>query len=149
MYKALCVVALLLATFALTSGSKPADASATGLPSPVIVARVAQTGQTTGIPTTALFTPKISGVYRISTYLAMTLRGTTGNWWNLQIGWTDDAGTEGPVFLLGVQDDQSVPNAFAWGPNVAGDQTVIVRAVANTPVTYSVSTGTSAANGTY
>jgi len=67
MYKVLCVAVLLLATFAFVSGSKPADAAASGLPTPVILARNKLVNQTAPIPLTTIFTPTADGLYRIST----------------------------------------------------------------------------------
>jgi hypothetical protein len=149
MYKTIAVAALLLAAFVFTSGNRSADASPTTLPSPVIVARVALLGQTATIPTTTLFTPKVSGLFRISAYLAMTTQGTTGGVWTFQVGWTDEAGAEAPTEVpLYVTDNQRPPNAFAWGQNISGEQTVILRAIANTPVTYTVF-GDASAGGAY
>src|SRR5260221_9205778 len=93
MYK---VLAVLLAMFALTSGNKPAYADNAKLQAqvPTIVAQVALMEQDAAIPTTILFKPKTSGLYRISAYLAMTMPGTAGRPWSLIIGWTDDGGPE-------------------------------------------------------
>jgi hypothetical protein len=148
-YKNLCVAAILLAIIVFTSGNKPADASAVGLPSPVIVAKVALTGQTAEIPTTTLFTPKDAGVYRISAYLSMTTRGNDGNYLNLNVGWTDDGGPEGPLQMLNVSDAQTTPSAYAFGPSSNLEQTLIVRAVAGAPVTYIVTADGQPISGAY
>jgi hypothetical protein len=149
MYKVLCLVGLLLATFALTSGSKPADASASGLPSPVILARVSLTNQTAVIPTTTIFTPAQSGVYRVSTYLAQTANLQTGlGTWYLEFNWTDEAGAEQatPIFVV---DRQAAPQAY--GSTQAGDlvNNFTFRAIAGQPVSYSVTDLGSGAAGTY
>src|SRR5437660_10834518 len=105
MYKALCLVALLLATFALTSGSKIADASATGLPSPVIVARGKLVNQTASIPTTTIFTPTQTGLYRLSVYGTMTTTNPSSqSGWLINLFWTDDTNTSqnAPAVLTGV-----------------------------------------------
>jgi hypothetical protein len=95
MYKALCVAALLLATFALTSGSKPADASASGLPSPVIIAKIALTGQTANIPATTIFTPTKTGLYRLSTYATETVPVfNSPASWGTNFLFTDDSGVQ-------------------------------------------------------
>src|SRR5271154_2878315 len=94
MYKTLAAAALLLAVFAFTLGNRFATAAPTGTVTPVIVASRALTGRTTMIPTTTLFTPSVTGLYRVSAYIAMSTAGTTGCPWELTLGWTDDAGAE-------------------------------------------------------
>ena len=92
MYKALCAVGLLLATLVLTSGSKPVDASATGLPSPVIVKRVALTNQTETIPITTIVTVAQTGMYRVSAYMTAITQSNGTHVKYLHLNWNDDAG---------------------------------------------------------
>jgi hypothetical protein len=61
--------------------------------SPVIVARFLQRNITASIPTTTVFTPKYTGLYRASVYITVTNLGYDAYWlatWN----WNDDAGQE-------------------------------------------------------
>lgn len=149
MYKTLSAAVLLLAIFAFTSGSRFAAATPTGPASPTIVASRAYTGRTTMIPTTTIFTPSVTGLYRFSAYIAMSTPGTTGCPWDLTAGWTDDAGAELASEILKVSSDAKPPTSYGFGEN-ALTQTVIMRAVVGSPITYNVpATGCSGDNGTY
>ena len=145
MIKTICSAALIVA-MALT-GSKPVEGSGTTLSSPAIVAKVAVTGQSAVIPATKVFTPKVSGLYRISSYMAMTTPGSNASGgWYLQLNWTDDAGAEASdLLILGDTQRPSSAFAFPYGPGNA----FTFRAVAGVPVSYSVIDGGSNANGTY
>src|SRR5467141_1122032 len=90
MYKALCVAALLWAMFALTTPTL-----ASGLPSPVIVAKGKWTRQTAPIPTTTLFTPTQDGLYRLSIYATLTTADSSSQtYWYVNVFWTDDEGPQ-------------------------------------------------------
>ena len=145
MYKASCVAALLLGTFALTSGSKPADASASGLPSPVIVARASLVNHTAALPQTTIFTPTQTGVYRVSAYIAMTTASSTG-FWTFEFCWTDEGGTNLAQMLN--LDSTRVP---AYGTDPSGNPvgSFTFRAIAGQPVSYDVTDGGTGAGGTY
>jgi hypothetical protein len=145
MYKALTGLALLITTFVVISGANPSDVPH----SPVVVANLALKGQTAAIPITTLFTPKVTAMYRISTYMVMTTPATTNGLWALNLGWTDDAGVEGPQQISAIDDTATPPNAYAFPPVQNTVQTVIIRALAGTPVTYSVSIPGESAGGTY
>jgi hypothetical protein len=62
--------------------------------SPVVVARLHLRNITETIPTTTLFTPKFSGVFRVSTYAAVTTPVDSQMNWVLLWNWTDNAGAE-------------------------------------------------------
>jgi hypothetical protein len=140
-YKTICVVAVLLATLAFTSGSKPIDASVSSPLVPTIVANIALTGQTATIPTTTLFTPNVSGPYRLTQYMVQTTpsEGENQYSWNLGFSWTDDAGVEGVGEVgdlysgLAIWDFQVPPSA--WSSTVS-----VIEAIAGHPVTYEVNT---------
>ncbi len=139
MYKALCVVALLLAIFALTSGSKPADASATGLPSPVIVARGKVLNQTLPIPTTTIFTPEQTGLYRLSVYATLTAGAeNTNSYWSYNPVWTDDSGVLSNAGGILFSNDGS-KGSFDWSNVNTIGSTIVLEAMAETAITYSVS----------
>ena len=137
MYKTLCAAAFLLAVFAITLGNRFAAAIPAGPVSPTIVASRQLTGRTTMIPTTTLFTPSANGLYRVSAYISMTTPGTNGCAWYFDVGWTDDAGVEGASNLENVRNNYLPPNDYGTGEN-AFTQTIIVRAVAGSPITYTV-----------
>src|ERR1700730_7883111 len=77
MNKTLCAVALLMGTLALT-GSQSAAVPAAPT-SPPIIARVKLANQTAAIPTTTIFTPAQTGLYRISLYLTQTIAVPNNN----------------------------------------------------------------------
>src|ERR1700719_496192 len=137
MYKTICLTLLLLATFALLSARKAEASGPAALTSPVIVGQVAL-NRTVPIPTTTFFNVGASGLYRISAYLAMKQNGSGGCPWNFDLGWTDDAGAEGPQQILQVSEDAHPPDSYSYGPTSGYQQTLVVRAVAGTAVTYSV-----------
>ncbi len=97
---------LMLGTFVLGVAIKKADTSPRTA-QPVIVASFNRRGITQGIPTTTLFTPAVTGVYRASLYLAMTTPTGQGNTWPLYLTWTDDVGPESDV--LGQVFDTAIP----------------------------------------
>ena len=133
MYKALCAAALLMATFALTSGSKPADAAATGLPSPVIVSRMTFKNVTTEIPTTTIFTPQQDGLFRLSLYDVETTPGSGS--WTFFFNWTDDAGAEsGNSFVLAA--DGTPPQAYGGAGSGIPGSVMVFRGKSGTPVTF-------------
>lgn len=148
MYKTLCAFLLLLATFAITSASKSVGSSPATLTSPVIVGQLAL-NRTAPIPTTTFFNVGSSGLYRISAYLAMKVTASGGCPWNFDLGWTDDAGAEGPQQILQLSEGAHPPDSYSFGPTAGYQQTLIVRAVAGTAVTYSVNDTGCPAGGTY
>ena len=151
MYKTLCIAVLLLATFAFTSGSKPADASATGLPSPVIVAKVVLTNQTEIIPTSTIVTVTKTGLFRVSAYMTAITQSQGTHVKYLHLNWNDDAGPESlPYEFLVLDNSGAPPNAYGVTPdgiNVVNNFTL--RAVAGTPISYSVSVDNNSPGGTY
>jgi len=101
------------------------------------------------IPTATLFAVSTTGLYRLSAYTAMSTAGTTGCPWDLTMGWTDDAGAEQASEILQLSASAKPPSAYGYGEN-ALTQTVIMRAVAGSDITYNVpATGCSGDNGTY
>ncbi|MBA3913082.1 MAG: hypothetical protein H0X25_04325 [Acidobacteriales bacterium] len=110
---------------------------------PRFVAKLALKNQTTDIPVTTLFTPKLDGLYRVSTYLVVSIPGGKDNnsGWSGQVLYTDDAGPEiGPnEFVLSLRQ----------GSNPYGEHQSTIRANAATPVTYSITGQDSGAGGVY
>ena len=138
MYKTLCVAVLLLATIVFTSGSKPADASATGLPSPVVVAKGKLFNQTTSITTTTLFTPASTGLYRLTVYATVSSADQSSfQGWNYVLTWADDAGAESSNNILAVNANATPPNAWGSSTFLSPGCVSTFEAIANSPVTYS------------
>jgi hypothetical protein len=148
MHPILRLMILVVGTVALTTTSHSVDPASSPLQTPAIVKQLFRS-ETVAIPTTTLFTAKSTGLYRISAYLAMTTTGTSGCPWNFEMSWTDDAGAEGPLQLLQVSDKWKPPFDYSFGPTAGYQQTLILRAVAGTAVTYDVNDSDCNAAGTY
>src|SRR5258706_10930445 len=88
MFKTLCVAVLLLSTFALTQARN----STVGPVSPPIVARGKLLNQTAPIPTTTIFTPTQTGLYRLSVYGTVTTSTCSGSDWSLNPERAHDSG---------------------------------------------------------
>ena len=148
MYKTLCAVALLLGTLAL-SGSQSAAIPAASPSSPPIIARVKLTNQTAAIPTTTIFTPAQTGLYRASLYMTQTTAVPTSNGvWFFEIVWTDDAGTESAA-PISVNVNQVPPNAWGNYGYTNGGTLLVFEAKAGQPVTYTVPFGGTGDGGAY
>src|SRR5258706_8586080 len=88
MFKTLCVAVPLLSTFALTQCRN----STVGPVSPPIVARGKLLNQTAPIPTTTIFTPTQTGLYRLSVYGTVTTSTCSGSYWSLNPQGADEFG---------------------------------------------------------
>src|SRR5258706_2567445 len=88
MFKSLCVAVLLLSTFALPQARN----STVGPVSPPIVARGKLLNQTAPIPTTTIFTPTQTGLYRLSVYGTVTTSTCSGSYLFLHPQLDDDFG---------------------------------------------------------
>src|SRR5229473_1444535 len=120
---------------------QPAGASPTGLPSPVIVKRVALTNQTETIPTTTIVTVGQTGMYRVSAYMAAITQSNGTHVKYLHLNWNDDAGAESLINpFLALDNSGAPPNAY--GVSADGSNSVVnnfsLRAVAGTAISYSV-----------
>jgi hypothetical protein len=135
MYKALCIAALLVPTVLSAQDSK--SASAPTLPGPVVVARGKVVNRNTVVPTTAIFTPKQTGLYRLSVYGTITTVDINSmSSWYYNFGWTDDAGAQiATEMLIG---SGNTFGTFAGFDFVAGGASYPFEAKAGTAVTYSI-----------
>jgi hypothetical protein len=91
MNKALCVAVLLLGTVVLTG--RHSTATPSGPAYPQIVAKGRLLNQTGELAQTTIFTPSLSGLYRLSVYGMITTADTANNqnsYYNLF--WTDASG---------------------------------------------------------
>jgi hypothetical protein len=148
MLKILGIVLLLAAMLALISASRPEASTPAGFTTPQIVAQTHFTG-TESTATRTLFSVSTTGLYRISAYLSMNVTGTSGCSWNYELSWTDDAGAEGPQQIMQASDERKPPDDYAFGPTAGYQQTLIVRAVAGSDITYDVNDTGCHAGGTY
>jgi hypothetical protein len=90
-----------------------------------------------GIPTTTLFTPVTTGVFRVSIYLAMTTPVSGGNWWTLNMNWADDAGQE-EINLGSLPDDSAPPGDYSFTSTGGINPPFTFEAVAGQPVTFTL-----------
>jgi len=139
MYKSVCVAVLLLPTFILAQGGKPATSS---FPSPLILAKSKLPNQTAPIPTTTVFTPSQDGLYRLSVYMTESVAvPTSGAYWTFNAAWSDDAGDE----ATGVP----ILNANQTPSGAYGYLTVLLQVKAGKPITYSTTLSNGTDGGTY
>ena len=133
MNKALAVAVLLLAALALAFAAS--NTPLVNFAGPRVIARVNLTNQTAKIPTTTIFTPPQSGLYRASAYMMMTTPVSGGDWVVL-LSWNDEVGAENT--FLAQLDTGAVPPQDYAEPLGTPDCTVVFRALAGIPVTYQV-----------
>ena len=138
MYKTLALAVLLLPTLTLAQEAKPAPAPIP-LTQPQIVAKGKLPNQTAPIPTTTIFTPTQTGLYRMSVYATIVKADPdSGSSWGYGYYWTDDAGTETTGGILAGYGSSLgqfyYENFFS---NVGGPSSVF-EAKAGTPITYNV-----------
>jgi hypothetical protein len=140
MYKTLTVAALLLAAFAFTSGSRSADASPVTAISPPIVARGKVLNQTAPIPTTTIFTPTQSGLYRLSVYGTITQGSGAGtSFWIYSPAWIDDSGLlQNSANGILESNNDGAGSFLLTNSGFSLGATITLEAKAGTPITYSV-----------
>jgi hypothetical protein len=139
------VATLLVSTVSAQNASK-APSSFTV---PIIVAKKVFRNQTQPIPQTTLFTPSVTGIFRVSVYMAMTspIDGTSG--WTLGWNWTDDAGAE-QTYLAVLFDNAAPPYDFALSNGSSTPPVPFTfEAVAGQPISYSVYGPGDPQGGTY
>jgi hypothetical protein len=127
MYKAICVAAL-IGTLAFT-GRNPI--ASLGFTYPVVVAKGKLLNQSIAIPTTTIFTPSETGLYRASVYMTMTQSVSTTSVWQFNLFWTDDAGVESAP-VVGVYTNGTPPNASSFSDSFSP----AFEAVAGQPVSF-------------
>ena len=149
MYKNLSII-LLLAAFGLVAARSTGTPVAT-LTSPTIVATLALPHQIATIPTTTMFTPKTSGLYRISVYMTQVVStSSTETLWRFNLNWTDSAGAETSLTdpaLMSLNSTAIPP--FAWANTGLPGAVAVIEAVKGQPVTYSVTQDNFQAGGEY
>jgi hypothetical protein len=138
MYKTLALAILLLPTLTLAQEAKPAPIPLT---QPQIVAKGKLPNQTAPIPTTTIFTPTQTGLYRLSVYATISKADlNSGSFWNYQPSWTDDSGVLQQAVAL-VLGSGSLLGQFTMSDNAVlqyGGTTLPIEVKAGTPITYSM-----------
>ena len=135
MFKALCVAVLLVPIFAIAQTTKASTTPP--FASPVIVAKGKFVNQTAPIPTTTIFTPPQTGLYRLSVYATLTKSDPASlSSWSYGVNWTDDTGAQqyggGVQFAAG----NSPTGQFTFENFFDnGGPTVVFEAKAQTPIT--------------
>jgi hypothetical protein len=107
--------------------------------SPAIIAKIHLRDITQGIPTTTIFIPQYTGVFRVSSYLTITTSIHTEYDWILSLDWFDDAGLETTNLAYGFST-QMPPHAYF--SNIMSDENqapLTFEAVAGRPVTFTLS----------
>lgn len=134
MYKVLSVIFAGLLVFSVRGSSSSGVNAA--LPTPSIIARVSLKAQTGAIPSTTLFTPTATGIYRISAYMCATNLYLGSGGYNLQFNWTDDAGNE-QAYQYFFLANLAAPQAWGYSQYGAPGNVTVLEASAGQPVSYS------------
>jgi hypothetical protein len=139
MLKQWLVIVAVLGAFILGAAVHKAGTSPSTPQPPLIVASLNMRGITQGIPSTTLFRPAVTGIYRASFYLAMTTPATDGNPWILDLNWTDDAGNESNE-LAYLPDNFAPPIDYELNQtgNQEGASPFVFEAVAGQPITFAL-----------
>jgi len=145
MYKWLSV-SLLVVVIGLVVTHSTGFASS-GSTSATIVKRIALNNLSQPIPTTTIFPPGTSGLFRISVYIVQVVPSQNQQIqqvWTYHLNWQDSAGAESTLQVAGLVQGYSLntpPTAWArpyYDYGTPGNVSVF-QAVAGQPVTYSVS----------
>jgi hypothetical protein len=144
MYKTLCA-AVLITSLAFMAGTKSVGSAPPSLTAPVIVASGKIVNQRAPFSTT-IYTPGVSGVFRLSTYASINLAdpASTSTWF-YGFGWTDTSGTPQTTMPV-LAAFGSVPGEFfdgeLWysgGPSIyVGGSTRTFQASKGLPITHSM-----------
>jgi hypothetical protein len=103
---------------------------------PVVVARVKLTGQTEPIQRTLVFTPKSTGMFRVTAALTETIPANSDRW-NARLTWSDVTGYEATIASVDTRDVLTDARAIPF------------LAKAGTPVRFSVDSEFGTNVGTY
>ncbi len=111
-------------------GSRAKDA-------PTTVARLDLPNQNSEIPVTTIFTPREDGLYRISGYLVGLNNGNPGGSIVGRFSWADDSGAQStnPRSVEGIGSFFGYPRS-GFGLGIFVSSTFVIRAKANTPITF-------------
>lgn len=102
------------------------------------------TGQTTALGPTTLFTPTVSGLYRISVYekvmTAATSSSSLGGAAGTTIAYTDASDSVAQSMVMALQTSLGTTVTTSSGnlPTTKLTGTIIINAVSGTPITYAI-----------
>jgi hypothetical protein len=150
MYRNLSIVLLLVLLGVVVTRSNGLPPSESAAPS--IVAKVVVENQTAAIPTTTVYTPRVGGLFRISTYMTVpvAVNSTNAGNWYMNVGWTDEAGVEQIDGFMLTFAGSTPPEAYGeTTSSTAPGSVILVQSASGQPITYSVSGDSNADNGTY
>jgi hypothetical protein len=138
MYKTLALAILLLPTLTVAQEAKPA--APIPLTQPQIVAKGKLPNQTAPIPTTTIFTPTQTGLYRLSIYATISKADpSSGSGWIYNLQYTDDSGPQ--ILYQFLWGYNNVPGQFTVYSQLFQDfagPTITFEAKAGTPVSHSL-----------
>ena len=138
---------LMSVTLFFLVSSSLAQNSESGFSPVTVVGKVNIRNLTQGIPITTIFTPTTTGVFRASTYLAMTSPATGGNAWYALLYWTDDAGPE-YYELSNVPDNNAPPGDYGYTTAGGLNPPFTFEAIAGQAVSFSLVPSPDAPPGT-
>ena len=150
MNKFAVLAASLVASFALAFAVYSAESNPNTSGFPRVVASVRLTNLTQPIPTTRILNAPRTGLYRVSSYWAMTTMGNAGEGWELSVNWTDEAGME-TGYASQLSTNSAPPFDYGFSADGFGyfSSPVPIEAIAGTPITYAVTGPTDGSGGTY
>jgi hypothetical protein len=105
---------------------------------PCVVASVSLTNQSKPIPATSIYTPPVSGLFRISAYLSLARSHTQNQYWDVLLRWTDD---NGMMQAASGHTTERSSNAFM--------ATAVVQDLGGEPIRYKTTPGGEARGQSY
>lgn len=145
MYKSICAVLVAVAVFALVYGTRSAGATPSGLSTPQIVASGQVLNQTAGFSKT-IFTPAVSGLYRLSVYAEITTPAPNPpqSCWFYAYQWTDSTGTQNIAEPIQAVDNmkgtffEPIPGSGCAPSSLSSGFTQTFQAKKGTPIIHSM-----------
>jgi len=133
----------------VTFGVRATLGNPNGLSSPVIVAKGNFLNQNAPIEPTTIFTPTVTGLYRVSAYAVVSKKDPAGSSvWTYGLSWTDSGGPEA-----------AYPGQYQYGKNhgqflneismPGGGPSTVIEAAAGKPIMVSMSQGGNPDNAEY
>ncbi len=102
------------------------------------------------LPATTVLTVPQTGIYRISAYMITTSSTSVDHYKYLNLSWSDEAGAESNYYFLVTDAVDGPPSAYGFGGfGGTPENNFTVRAVAGTPIAYSVTVDGYGPGGTY
>ena len=130
----IAVLGLFASATCFTQGNSPTSANSTIPTIPVVVKRLFLANQTQAINAATLYTPTQDGLFQVSMYLSTTTVGESGSAsWSPLVAWQDESGAT-VTTIPGTISANSGALGFSFG----SANVYAFRAVANTPITFTV-----------